>query len=357
MAWVGGYRHGVLNQPIDEAVLKRFERGMESVVSRKDQAEKAAALVAALPSCAEQESFTLAALRRGVTTLRPASARQLRQFIDGGGWKVDRLRLELVACALDAGVDAVLLETCEVVLDEAEILDVVSIHLLSGDYSIPVGWRRMGFLDVAPGTGLDVGQGEFEAASFLLRQFRQDCLQLGHSPLDVPVFSLDYRYGESEALRKSLSKVGVEHILEVGPEYVGFAQSDWHPDASWTKRLLADQIPFTPGAPPPPPQLLDASAQPGDREFVVPFRRQGAETYAICRPEVKVSPGGLTGRRAHQRASRLGEELGQIQAPDAASDLLLANFRHRKEMGWEATAFVASALRAAHQGLFPRGAR
>ncbi len=344
----------MLEQPIDESVLKRLEAGMAGVVNRRDQAAKAAAFAAALPSCFERDFFTVQALRRGMKSLHPASSRQLRHFIDGAGWDVDRLRAELVACAVDAGVDALVLETCEIPTDKVEVIDIVSIHLLGSGFSLPVGWRRMGFSEADDDRGSNFGQGELDAVAFLIRQLQCDYLRLGYRIPGMPVISLDYRYGESETVRKGLAGFGLEHILEVGPEYAGFEQPD-DPYASLSGRsVLCDQIPFAPGAPAPPPQLLDHLAGPESREFVVPLRRQGEETYAIARPEVKAAPGALAGHHARRRAAELGRALGRFYPPNAAKELLVANFRHQNEAGWEAAALIASALQATFLGLFPR---
>jgi len=347
-----------LDRPVPEKVLKLLEEGLIDFVSRAAQATNMAALVAAVPFCPLEEPFNVVSLQRVMPPPRSASLRQLRHTLGGNGWSVEDLRLELLSCAIAAGVDAIFLECEEVRPNEGARYDIISLSLLGPRFTQPVGVRRAWVPTEGVPGAMEVEGFERSSAFALLAQFRKDLRQLGLRPNFAPLLSADWRYGEMDSLRSDIAALGFEYVLEVGPLYnagSGVVDPD-HPLTAGPE--LAERMPFGPGGevPEPAPMAVPLPSAP-DGELIVPYIGQAEPTYALARPQIEVKRNGLRGRRALDRARRLGELIGAAQPPEAARRLRLADFRIRNQAAWQAGSILFLTLYATLQGLFPKGGR
>jgi hypothetical protein len=345
-----------LDRPVEESLLREIETGLAGLVSRRDQATNMTALMAAVPFCALEEAYNVAKLQRVVPPPRTATARQLRHVLDAGAWSVEDLRVELLGCAITAGVEAMFLECHEVRPKEADAYDVVSLSLLGSGSCLPVVWRRAWVPPEGSSGEADIERFERDAVAALLAQLCEDLEQLCLAPDFAPLLTTDWRYGEMAGLRNDLAALGFEYLLEVGPVYNGLGEARYPDDSLAVRSELIEQIRFGPhGEPPDPRPLREVPESAPGGELIVSYHGPKGPTYAIARPRVDVRPGGILGHRALRRASALGELIAGAGPPQAAINLRVAQFRHAFEPGWQAGVILMSTLYGALQGLFPEG--
>jgi hypothetical protein len=313
---------------------------------RTDSAAKAAAFAGAVALTPPAERFSVEDLEDQLLVDHGLTVRKVRNLLDGGGFKPDRLRLELIR-DLVCEANAVVLERSEARPRDARPYDVLTLVLVGPRFAVPVGWRRVwGPSDHAGRCGADWESVDRGGAIAVLTRLRSDLEELGLVTALPPLVSFDCTHGQCERLRRGVRDLGFESILELGPFYTGFESAN-PVESQRPHRRLHEQIPFGPGSSAPEPLLHQGLG----REFVVPY--QGEEpTYAMAAPGLIATPGELSGYRARARAAELGELAATIVRPEAARRLRLIDFKHLNDDGFEVAATVLSAYSSILEGRF-----
>jgi hypothetical protein len=313
---------------------------------RTDTAAKAAAFAGAVALAPSAERFSAEDLEDQLLVDHGLTVRKILHLLDGGGFKPDRLRLELIRDVV-AEADAVILERSEARPPDARPYDVLTLVLVGPRFAVPVGWQRIwGPSDHAGHSGADWDTLDHDGALAVLTRLRSDLEELGLVAELPPLVSFDCTHGQCERLRRGVRDLGFESILELGPFYAGFRPVS-PLDSQRPRRVLHEQIPFAPGSPPPEP-VLDEGV---DREFIVPYLGE-EPSYAVASPGLLASPGELGGYRARARAAELGELAATIVRPEAARRLRLTDFKHLNDDGFEVAAGVLSAYSSILEGRF-----
>jgi hypothetical protein len=340
----------VLTGMLDETVLDRLEFGVAGLGNRQDRAARMASFAAAVALCPPGEPFTLKEIARSVPSAREVTYRQISNLLDGGGWDVDELRRYLVAWGIGAEVQAIVVEISEVPVGPS-VCDIVSIHFLGDDWSLPVGWNRITIPGKEGSIEEEINELERRAVNGLFKELGDDLHHLGHPTGIAPVFSFDTRYGESEGVRRDLARHDLESFLEVGPAYAGPANTA-HPYEQQVRRPeLAESMPFIARGPLPQPRPITGPRGPNSN-FITPFVRNGMPTYGIAGPQIAKRPGSLGGHRSRQRARQLGDLASRIVVPDAAQRLRVSELRHQDDAGWIKGATLLSTVQAIALGAF-----
>jgi hypothetical protein len=313
---------------------------------RTDSAAKAAAFAGAVSLAPHQRRFSLEDLEDQLLVDHGLTVRKIRNLLDGGGFKPDKLRLELIRDVVGEA-EALVLESREARPPDARPYDIVSLVLVGPDFAVPVGWRRTwGPSDHDGLRGADWDSVDHDGTVAILARLRSDLERLGLVAKLPPLVSFDPTHGQCERLRAAVVDLGYESILELGPFYAGH-RSTSPMQSQRPRRELHEQIPFGPGDPAPEARLHEVPGQ----EFIVPY--QGEEpTYAMASPGLIVAPGQLGGHRARSRAEALGALAARIVRPDAAARLRLLDFKHQSDAGFEIAATLLSAYSAILEGRF-----
>jgi hypothetical protein len=354
---IGQLSPSTLDRPVEEALLRRLEDGLTGVLGRRDQAVNMTAFMAAVPFCPPQVTFGVPDLQRAMPPARSLTRRQLRHLLDAGSWSAEDVRVALVSCAVNAGVEAILLECQEAKRREGKSYEIVTLSFLGQDLCLPVGFLRVRGPAERRSGAMEPIESEQSAAALLLAQLCDDLEAVGLAADFAPVLALDLRYGEMPGMRADIADLGFSYALEVGPLYNRAFEGSGHPeDPLLAARPLVDQFPFAPFGNIPDPRPVPTEPEPSPSgELFVPYRRDGNPTYAIARPKIALRPGDLTGHRALNRARRLGELMAGLQPPQTAIKLRFVDFCHGPESGWQAGIMLMAILHAARQGLFPEG--
>jgi hypothetical protein len=325
--------------PLQAELLDRVEEAATELLSRHDQAEKVASLLAGMALCPAGEPFTAKEVARRTPNDRRSSYRQIGQFLDGGGWKVDSMRRWLVICGAEAQIEAIVVETFEM-LRPAGVTDIVSIHLMGKGYSIPVGWKRIDIPFSGGDHPVDFDYLESNGLAVLLQQLREDCDAGGVSLAGLPIVVRDALRGENQRLRDEVDAFGCEQFVEVSP----FFKPPFASEHSYTDQArgasLVESMPLGNTDIFPEPRPIGPAGAPNS-ELVVPYVRSGRPGYGIARPRPR-HPARLGGYRNRARALELAEIASRVSLPDAARRLRLHQFRHQRDAGWVAVATLVS---------------
>lgn len=328
------------SRPLQGGLLDSVERSARTLFSRRDQAAKAASVLAGMALCPEGRPFTAKEVARCTPQDRQSSYRQVGRFLDGGGWNLDGMRRWLIRWGAQSQIEAIVVETYELVGPGSIITDIVSIHVMGEGYSIPVGWRRLVVECRGEDHPVDFEAHERMALLGLLTQLRGDC-EAGEVSLEgVPIISRESRQGENERLRDEVGALGFEHFFEVNPLYQAPLASK-HPygDQSGGTSLV-ESMPISAEGVFPEPRSIGPAGAPNS-ELVVPYTRSGRPGYGIARPRPG-HPARLGGYRSRARGLEMAGIASRVSLPDAARRLRLDHFRHQSDGGWVAGATLVS---------------